>query len=286
MDLPKTIGAALALGRHALTSISETPNLDTQLLLSEVVGRPRAWVLAHPEETIASDAALTFTHALTRYQAGEALPYILGWWEFYRRAFRLTPAVLIPRPETELMVEVALTFLSERSGDRLALDVGTGSGCIAVTLALEDSELNVLASDLSMDALHVARRNISEYGVGERVDLIQADLATPLRGVFDLVCANLPYVSSGEMRALTVAQREPHVALDGGAQGMVVIKRMLEQLPFIMAPGGLALLEIGAGQGDEVMRAARQLIPQAKIELRVDLAGLDRLLLIADGGST
>ncbi len=286
MDLPKTIGAALALGRRALSSISETPNLDTQLLLSEVAGRPRAWVLAHPEAALSPDQATTFTHALTRFLGGEALPYILGWWEFYTRIFRLTPAVLIPRPETELMVEAALAFLSERPGENLALDVGTGSGCIAVTLALENGGLRVLASDLSMGALHVARRNISEYGVGERVGLIQADLATPLRGAFDLVCANLPYVPSGEMRTLAVAQREPHIALNGGANGVAVIERLLQQIPSILAPGGLAILEMGAGQGAAVRKMAGRLLPQAKIEMRVDLAGLDRLLLIEGIGST
>lgn len=286
MDLPKTIGAALTLGRQALSSISETPHLDTQLLLSEVAGRPRAWVLAHPEAALSLDQARTFSRALTRYQHGEALPYILGWWEFYTRIFHLTPAVLIPRPETELMIETALAYLSELPGDRLALDVGTGSGCIAITLALENVGLRVLASDLSMDALHVARRNVSEYGTEGRVGLIQADLAAPFRGDFDLVCANLPYIPSGEMRTLAVAQREPHIALDGGAQGMAVIERMLQQLPSVLASGGLAIIELGAGQGAAVRKMARRLFPQAKIEVRVDLAGLDRLLLIEDGGST
>jgi release factor glutamine methyltransferase len=286
LDLPKIIGEALALGRHALSSISETPNLDAQLLLSEVAGQPRAWVLAHPEAGLSSDQAMAFAHALTRYQGGEALPYILGWWEFYTRVFRLTPAVLIPRPETELIVEAALAFLSDRPGDKLALDVGTGSGCIAVTLALESSGVCILASDLSMEALQVARRNVSEYGVGARVRLIQADLATPFRGGFDLVCANLPYVTSREMRTLAVAQREPQLALDGGANGMALIDRMLQQIPSILSPGGLAIMEIGAGQGAAVRKLARRLCPQAKIEVRVDLAGLDRLLLMEDGGST
>jgi release factor glutamine methyltransferase len=284
LDIPKTVGAALAIGRRALTPLSETPGLDVQMLLSEAIGRPRAWVLAHPEVPIEAEQAAIFMDVLGRCQAGEALPHVLGWWEFYGRVFQLSSSVLIPRPETELLVETALAQLSGRSEAGLALDVGTGSGCIAVTLALEVTDLRVVAGDLSMEALQVARKNACAHGVEVRVHLLQADLSSPLKACFDLVCANLPYIPSAALHDLAVSKREPHMALDGGEHGLRVIERLLAQLSYVLAPQGCAILELGAGQGARVMASARRWFPRARLEVRMDLAGLDRLLVIRPHG--
>jgi release factor glutamine methyltransferase len=268
------------MGRCALETLSDTPSLDAQLLLCEVLRCPHAWILAHPEAPLEESRITDFIIALTRYQHGEALPYVLGWWEFYGRRFRLTPAVLIPRPETELMVEEALSFLSEHPKMRLAADIGTGSGCVAITLAAEVPDLRMVASDLSSEALRVAGSNSREHGVESRVGLLQADLLTPLAASFGLICANLPYIPTSSLSDLEVARREPHVALDGGADGLAVIRRMLTQLPGVLAQDGRALFEIGAGQGEAVLDIAKAVLPHSEIKLRLDLARHDRLLVV------
>jgi release factor glutamine methyltransferase len=275
-----TIGAALEMGRCALQTLSDTPSLDSQLLLCEVLRCPRAWILAHPEAPLEDVHLTEFIIALTRYQHGEALPYVLGWWEFYGRRFRLTPAVLIPRPETELMVEEALSFLTGRTEIPLAADIGTGSGCVAITLAAEVPDLRIVASDLSAEALRVARSNSRDHGVESRVHLLQADLLTPLAASFGLICANLPYIPTPSLSDLEVARREPQVALDGGADGLAVIRRMLAQLPGVLAHEGRALFEIGAGQGKAVRDLANAVLPNSLITLRLDLAQHDRLLVV------
>lgn len=275
-----TVGAALDMGRCALETLSDTPSLDAQLLLCEVLRCPRAWVLAHPEVPLEDVRVTEFIIALTRYQHGEALPYVLGWWEFYGRRFRLTPAVLIPRPETELMVEEALSFLSGRPKIRMAADIGTGSGCVAITLAAEVPDLCVVASDLSAEALRVACSNARDHGVESRVHLLRADLLTPLTAAFGLICANLPYIPTPSLSDLEVARREPHVALDGGADGLAVIRRMLAQLPNVLVQDGRALFEIGAGQGEAVLGIAKAVLPNSEIKLRLDLAQHDRLLVV------
>lgn len=280
MNLPSTIGAALELGRKTLSATSETPGLDTQMLLSHAVGRGRTWVLAHPEEALGLQQAREFIGMLSRCQQGEALPYLLGWWEFYGRRFLLSPAVLIPRPETELMVEASLECLSKRSPQAVAVDVGTGSGCIAVTIAAEVPSLRIFATDISSDALRLARTNAHEHNVLSQIKLVQTDLLSPFSCTFDLICANLPYIATSELHKLAVGRREPHLALDGGMDGLEVIGRLAVFLPGRLAQGGRVLLEIGHEQADTVLALVRTAIPQVRSEVRRDIAGLDRLIVI------
>jgi release factor glutamine methyltransferase len=213
------VAQALEHGRQALLNRSTTPNLDAQLLLMKAADQTRAWVLAHPEAELDASQARQFQHDLAELAAGTALPYILGWWEFYGRRFRLSRKVLIPRPETELLVEQALNWLQRVDGGR-ALDLGTGSGCLAVTLAAERPGVRVLAADIEREALQQARLNASWYGVEERISFVQADLLSPLRGPFDVICANLPYIPTAALADLEVARREPARALDGGRDGL------------------------------------------------------------------
>ena len=215
-----TVGDALERASRKLRQHSDSPNADAQLLLGEALGRPRAWILAHSENELSSAELTEFEGSLTEVLNGTALPYVLGWWEFYGRRFHLEPQVLIPRPETELMVEQAL-----RRSDPVSsiLDLGTGSGCIAITLALELPESHAYASDLSWEALQVARRNIETHGVGQTVSLVISNLVEAFAGPFDLVCANLPYIASEQLPKLEVARREPKMALDGGSSGTELI---------------------------------------------------------------
>jgi len=280
MDAPGTVGEGLQAARQALGAVSQTPGIDAQLLLAESLHTSRAWVLAHPEAALDGAARRAFGEAVKRCLSGEALPHVLGWWEFFGRRFEITRDVLIPRPETELLVEEGLARLRASRDRRRALDVGTGSGCLGVTLAAEVPDLHVVATDRSPAALRVARTNAERHGVNQRMDFVLTDLAGALAGPFDLIVANLPYVPRELLPDLEVARREPWAALDGGAEGLVLLERMTEALPGLLDVGGWALLEIGAGQGPAVLGMARGALPGAAVELRPDLAGLDRMLIV------
>lgn len=268
------------MGRRTLKPHSDTPDLDAQLLLSEVLGCTRTWVLTYPDRELGGEQSQTFLAHLARCEAGEALPYVLGWWEFYGRRFQLNPEVLIPRPETELLIEEALAFLRTHPGRRMAADIGSGCGCIAVTLAAEIPDLNIVVTDIERGALRMARNNAHDHHVFPRMWFIQADLLSPLRASFDLICANLPYVPSEELSDLVVARREPRSALDGGRGGLQVVDRLMAQIPDLLATSGRALLEIGADQAAAAQIIARKAIPSSRIEVLQDLAGRDRLLVI------
>jgi release factor glutamine methyltransferase len=262
----------------SLEAFSDTPVLDAQVLLAQVLKKKRAWVLAYPEVSLSAAQEQNLREAVKRLQVGEPLPYVLERWEFFGRDFILTPAVLIPRPETELLVERALAWLVRRSGALRIVDVGVGSGCISVTLAAEIPGLELLAVDISWEALQVARRNAERHGVSRRVQFLQADLLTPLSGPFDLVCANLPYIPSSLLETLRVARAEPGLALDGGGDGLGLLRRLLADLSEKMNPGGLALLEIEASQGEAVRLLAAGSLPGCHVEVLPDLAGHDRLV--------
>lgn len=268
------------MGRRTLKPHSDTPDLDAQLLLSEILGRTRTWILAHPESELESTSFQTFQRDLARCEAGEALPYVLGWWEFYGRRFQLNPEVLIPRPETELLIEEALAFLTSYPDRSMVADVGTGCGCIAVTLAAEMPNLNIVATDLEGGALHIARNNAHDHQVLPRVRFVQADLLSPVKATFDLICANLPYIPSEDLIDLVVARREPRTALDGGEDGLQVIDRLMAQIQNNLTPRGRILLEIGADQAEAVQTIAQKAMPSSAVKILQDLAGRDRLLVI------
>jgi len=266
-----------------LAPLSDTSYLDAQVLLAHTLEQPRSWVLAHPEATLSAEQAAQLEGRLARLQAGEPLPYVLGRWEFYALQFIVTPQTLIPRPETELLVDQALNWLRAHPARQRVADVGTGSGCIAVALAYSLPALKVTATDISAGALSVARLNAQAHAVLERVRFVQADLFTPFEpgsSHFDLLCANLPYVPSATLRQLPVFAREPELALDGGPQGLDWISRLLEQAGACLAEGGLILLEIEASQGQAALSLAQQAFPAASLTVLPDLAGRDRLLRI------
>ncbi len=270
----------LAEAYRALSGCAEQPALEAQVLLAHILSRPRAWIIAHPESTISSAQTEQLNLLLESRRRGEPLPYLIGHWEFFGLDFTVSPAVLIPRPETELLVEEALRWIKYRGNPLRTIDVGTGSGCIAVSLAKNTPGLRILASDLSRPALEVCRSNVLRHGVHDQVRLVQADLLGPFEGPFDLVCANLPYVPTGKLAGLEVARREPVQSLDGGADGLRHIERLMAQACSHLAPDSLFLLEIEFGQKERVLDYAHQLFPMASVEVLSDLAGLPRLLRI------
>ncbi len=275
---PASLGQVFKRARRRLAALSESPGLDAQVLMAHVLGRDRAWVLAHPEALLREDQAQALEAALARLTRGEPLPYVLGHWEFFGLDLEVTPAVLIPRPETELLVERALAWLDSHPARRLAADVGTGSGGIAIALAGRVPGLKVIATDYSGAALQVARRNAARHALAGRVAFLQADLLSAVKAPFDLICANLPYIPQAELERLAVYGREPTLALSGGVDGLEVIRRLLADAPRLLAPGGALLMEIEANQGEAARTLAKNSFLNAAVRVNRDLAGKNRLL--------
>jgi release factor glutamine methyltransferase len=270
--------------RRQLSAVSNSAYLDAQVLLASIIDKPRAWVIAYPEYKLEPSQVESLHRVLDRLESGEPMPYILGQWEFYGLDFIVTPAVLIPRPETELLVDYALNWLRANPDRRRAADVGTGSGCIAIALAANISDLTVVASDISMAALDVARHNIAQHRQEERIHLVQADLLSTVspspEKKLDLVCANLPYIPQGTLDILDRLRWEPETALSGGESGTEFIQRLLAVVPLCLNPGGLLLLEIEASQGALVRGLAQEMLTTSIVSLERDLAGHDRLVVV------
>jgi release factor glutamine methyltransferase len=286
-----TLGDLLSNIERRLSSFSESARLDAQVLLAHILGQSRTWVLAHPEARLTNEQQTILEASIAQLEGGKPLPYVLGHWEFYGLDFLVTPDVLIPRPETELLVERALDWLRAHPERRLAADIGSGSGCIAIALATHIADLQVLATDLNLPALKVASANAVKHGVADRIRFLQADLLHPIGGEtrivpksLDLLCANLPYIPSGTLRILSVHEREPKLALDGGADGLDMIRRLFEQVQERMANDGRApgamLLEIEASQGKSATSLAQHIFPTSQVRVHPDYAGHDRLLEI------
>ena len=280
---------------------SETPRLDAELLLADAIGVGRTVIVAHVGASVAPEAVATYRASIARRAAGEPVAYIRGIKEFFGLAFSVDRRALIPRPETERLVELAEAELRRRLATRpgdaprvRVVDVGTGSGAVVVTLAVtlrgRDAltAVELLATDVSEDTLALARENAVGHAVGEAIEFERSDLlAAGAAGdgrPFDLVLANLPYVRHDVVPRLPIAASfEPALALDGGVDGLEVIERLLGQLPDRMAADGLALLEIGADQGELIGEACARILPGWACAVETDLAGLPRVARITRG---
>ncbi len=235
-------------GAERLAAVSPEPQRDAAVLLCQVLGRDRAWLLGHPEVSVTAAEQIQYEALLARRELAEPVQYILGEQEFYGLRFAVTPAVLIPRPETEHLVEAVAGWAPKDRPVRI-VDVGTGSGAIAVALARLLPLARVDAVDVSEAALNVARGNARAHGVLERVRFVLSDLLAGLRGErYDVVVANPPYVPRGERLERQVAEWEPHLALFAGEEGMEVYRRLVPQACAALREGGLLALEMGAGQ--------------------------------------
>ena len=252
-----TIRTAMRAGRETLDS-SDTPDLDSQVLLAHFLGVDRAFLFAHPERTLSDLECAAFLDTIHRRAAGEPIAYITGAKGFYDIDLQVTPSVLIPRPETELLLEEALR-LSEDRPDLCVADIGTGSGALAIAFARQRPAARVYATDVCADALAVARENAALNGAD--VSFLEGDLAEPVierRIQVDLLLANLPYVASETLDSLAVSRIEPRLALDGGIDGLALIRRLLMQIPSVCRQGAIVLLEIGADQGESVARLVEE----------------------------
>ncbi len=282
-----TIGNLLAVTRRALEDNgNDEAALEAEVLVRHHLGLTRAELFARRTDPVADEAAAAVGALTARRLTGEPLAYIAGHREFYGLDFAVDPRVLIPRPETELLVDEALAWLRARSGLRLAVaDVGTGSGVIAVSIARNFPGAQVYAIDVSGGALEVARANAQALGVAGRVMFLEGDLLLSLAVKADLIVANLPYVREDQMPLWCGATQvelafEPFDALCGGPEGLDVIRRLLGQAPDHLNVGGAVLLEIGSGQASAVEALAQEAFPDAHVRTKKDLAGLDRLVLV------
>src|SRR5690349_10688882 len=223
-------------------------------LLSFVIAKDRTFLISHADDPLEETEWVRFREAVARRAEGEPLQYITGVQDFYGREFRVTPDVLIPRPETELLVEAALEVVEDISAP-LICDIGTGSGCIAVTLLCERSDARAVAADISEPALAVAKQNAQRHGVSERIALRTSDCFHGLDPMaFDLIVSNPPYVSASALPGLQreVRDHEPLVALSPGADGLSVIRRLLDDAPAFLKPDYHLIMEIGFDQGERV----------------------------------
>ena len=262
-------------------------DLDAQILLAHVMGHSRTWLLTHTEALLTPPQLDEAEKAFTQLQAGTPLPYIIGHWEFFGLDLDITKDVLIPRPETELLVEKAITWLKASPERRTVADIGTGSGAIATALAMHMSDANITATDISFAALKVAKHNARKFHVHHRINFLQCDLLPqhvdplPTDSHFDLICANLPYIPTETLQQLPIFGREPTLALDGGPTGLDIIRRLLTIAPEWLAPQGLILLETEASLGMQTLSLAYDMFSEATIHLHQDLSGKDRLVEIS-----
>lgn len=275
---------------------SESPRLDAELLLGHAIGADRTTIAAYPEALVGDGQAERFEEDLARRERGEPVAYIRGFKEFFGQAFATDARALIPRPETEVTVELALAEVVRRltaaprppgTPPLRVVDVGTGAGTIAIGLAVAlrrrhaSEEVDIVATDISPDALALALENAVGQSVADRITFAEADLFPANAGPFDLVLGNLPYIPSADVPRLPVAASfEPVVALDGGPDGMSIISRLLERLPDVLATDGLALLEIGSDQETTVIALAARLLPGWPVSLELDLGSAPRVLRI------
>ena len=280
----QTIASARAWATDELQrSCVESFMLSSDLLLGFVIGRDRVYILSHSEEALPDDAWLLYRHYVLRHAKGEPLQYLTGVREFYGLDFRVTPSVLIPRPETEILVEAAVKTIRENLGpDMKYVDVGTGSGCIVVSIARMIPGSFGYATDISGMAIEMAKNNAARHHVLEQIGFIQADLLSCFhcKPIFDFILSNPPYVALEECDTLCscVKDYEPHLALFGGRDGLNVFRRLAPAVYLRLKPGGFLMLEIGAGQ----LRNVRGLMEAEGLfteEILEDLQGIPRCLI-------
>lgn len=269
--------SAVARLVEALALEPREARLEAQILAAHALGVNRAWLIAHDRDPLSDTQAAAVESLLARRERGEPVAYILGEKEFHGRAFKVTPDVLIPRPETELLVEAALECLPKDRGAKI-LDLGTGSGCIAISLALERPAWSLTAVDISPAALKIARENAARLGA--RLDFVLSDLFAGIPpGTFDAIVSNPPYVAAADPHlARGDARHEPLTALAAGPEGMDVLAALTARAPQHLRPGGWLLLEHGWDQGDK----CRGLMAQSgfmDIRTLPDLAGHERISL-------
>ena len=285
--MPTSIAEIILQGANRLRKASvPEARREAGSLLAYVLGRDRSFILSHAEDAIGDELAEKFRECLERRAQGEPLQYIIANQEFFGLDFEVTKDVLIPRPETELLVETALELFAEPADAPFICDVGTGSGCIAITLMKQLPQARAIATDISSNALSVARRNAHRHSVSERITFVLSDCFAALtlresRASFELIVSNPPYVEEGAMADLQreVRDFEPRNALLAGADGLDIIRRLLLETPSFLKSGGYFLFEIGFNQAAAVQRLLDPKIWKL-MDVHKDLQGIARTVAL------
>ena len=273
-----TRGEALKRARELLARHRvEDAALEAEVLLRHTLKIDRAQLLSEPDRELKQKQADTYRTFIKRRIKGEPSAYIIGHREFFGLDFHVDKHVLIPRPETELLVEQAI-LREKKYKNPVIVDVGTGSGAIAVSLAKNLPDAEIYAVDISKAALKVAGRNCLAHGVENRVKLLRGDLLEPIKTQVDIILANLPYVRTSDIPLVSTNGFEPSLALDGGADGMDVVKRLCVQAKDRLHPAGCLLLEIGSGHSQRISDILQELYPVATIKILPDLSGIARVV--------
>ncbi|MDX2079011.1 MAG: peptide chain release factor N(5)-glutamine methyltransferase [bacterium] len=281
-----TIGTALKEAKKQLAITSDTASLDAQLLLAHVLGVERSHVIAYSEELLTDDQFNAYVSLIQRRDRGEPYAYLVGERDFYGRKFIITPDVLIPRPDTEHLVEHAILMVEgfyKYPSQVKAIDIGTGSGAIAISFALRFPEATVYASDISPKALAVAKRNAALHGA-TNIQFLEGSLLEPIRDnnlKVDLILANLPYIPTGDLPRLSVSKFEPRLALDGGDDGLEYFDQLFMQVREVGIPPIRLFLEVGSGQSQDVINLASQYLEVILKEVIHDYAGHDRVVRLS-----
>jgi len=275
------VKAQLAKTRATLATAGiPLPWLDAEILVAHVLHSSRERLHTHPEDPLTAPQRERLRRLTSRRAARVPVPYLVGEREFYGRMFRVTPAVLIPRPSSELLVELAIDWLTTHRQARRVIDLGTGSGAVAISVAMAVPHVRIEARDVSARALRVAAENVARYRLRRRVTTVKADL---LRGAVpaDLIIANLPYIPEALRRVRPKElEYEPPLALYSGTDGLALIRNALSQAPAAVKPGGLVLFECDPAQTRRIVRLAQGHWPSAQVSVHKDLAGLDRVVRI------
>ncbi len=281
-----TVGYALNSATQRLKEAEiDTAHLDAQVILAHVLGVDRSWLFAHYEIELSTKQADRFTDLIARRIRQEPTAYLVGHKEFYGLDLLVDRRVLIPRPETELLVDEVLTEIDLHNAPEVTVaDVGTGSGAIALAVAANSERARIYAMDISRSALAVARVNGRRLDCRKQITFLRGDLLAPLPEAVNIIVANLPYISSADYQELdaTVRDYEPRLALESGVDGLDAICHLLRQAPGYLKNDGKLYLEIGHGQGETIRTLARNLLPQARnIEVHLDYHQRQRMAVIA-----
>ncbi len=263
-----------------LKKTSSEPGLDAEVLLGYVLKKPKAWLYAHPEKKLTKSQEKKNKQLINKRLKGGPIAYIVGYKEFFSLNFYVDKRVLIPCPETELLIEEILKSVSvqKRAQKRILIaDIGTGSGNIAITLAKHLTGFKIYAIDISKDALKVAQKNAKKHQVKKQITFLLGNLCQPLPEKVDIIVANLPYVPSKEAAKL---KHGPLKALDGGKSGLKYLKLLLKNAPDYLKNNGQIFLEIDSRQGAEIKKLIKKYLPRARVKIKKDLAGLDRIVII------
>ena len=273
-----TLKQVLSQAREMLVANNiEDASLESELLLRHTLNINRVQLYQDLDHELSPEQEPTFWNLIKRRLSHEPTAYIIGHREFYGLDFYVNPHVLIPRPESELLVEMALSLAQNHRVTTIA-DIGTGCGAIAINLALHSSQTKIYATDISASALKVALINCKKHGVVNRICLLQGDMLDPLPEPVDLIVANLPYVKKAELLRTSQVETEPLLALNGGPDGLQKIHRLCRQVENKLHPTGYLFLEIGQGQDGAVTTLLHSLFPYAKIEVVPDLGGTERVV--------